>query len=726
MVRSRGRSRATSHDRTDNATLDANWSRPTVDARGFATRVELLERLTIVPGGRCVGVVAPAGYGKSVLLSQWAEHDDRPAVTISLDRTHNDPLVLMDALVDAFGAGDAPVRDVARIAGLYETVPGPTLVLVDQLDALHARSAKDIIAALVAGITPRVTIGFATRSHPPIPTGTLYAAGIYSEIGADELSLDRSEAQALLDGLGGAADELDEVMRGTEGWPVGVYLALVAQGRTARPVDRSVDSYRRDVAEYLDDEVMRHLSAGRLDFLLRTSILDRMTGSLCDHVLETAGSHNTLKRLARSNLLVEPVDSASMWYRYNGLFREHLRGELARRDLDAIPGLHSRAASWYRRHGRPDLAIHHAQEAGDVSLAAALVAEHARKAYLTGRAETALEWLSWFEDRALVPEIPGLALSGALAHAIAGNRADAERWAAAMLDHGEPTDGLASLVRALSRPTDLESMRNDARRALDAAPADSQWHTAALATSGLARLLDGDQDGAITCFDSASVHGDRFSAIGGATFARAFHAGYLLDTDDWREAHGLITAAIADIDGTSLQRFVPGAVAFPVAARCAVRSGDADAGRRFMERASAARPSLSTAMPVVSCVALVAAAKAYLELGDVVGARQVASEAHDMLVGRGDFGTLTADLALLADQLRALPSGEVGASSLTGAELRLLPHLATHLTFPEIGDRLYISRHTVKTQAMSIYRKLDASSRSEAVDRARSLGILPG
>jgi LuxR family maltose regulon positive regulatory protein len=670
-------------------------------------------------------LVAPAGYGKSVLLRQWAEYDDRPAVMTSLDRAHNDPVVLVEALVDAFGAGDAPARDAARITGLFETLPAPALVLIDGLDALHARSAKDIIAALVAGITPPVTIGFASRSHPPIPTGTLHADGVYSEIGPHELALDRSEAQALLDGRGDATDQLDEVMRRTEGWPVGVYLAAVAQRREAWSVDRSVDGLHRDIAEYLDDEVMGNLSAGRLEFLLRTSILDRLNGSLCDQVLETTGSHDTLKRLARSNLLVEPVDAGSTWYRYNGLFREYLRGELARRDLDAIPGLHARAASWFRQHGRPDLAIHHAQEAGDVALAAALVAQHAREAYVTGRTETALEWLSWFEDRGVMPDVPGLAVSGAMGHAIAGNRAEAERWVSGMLDHGEPTDGLAHLVRALARPTDLMSMREDARRGLESAPADSPWHTAALAMSGLARLLDGDREGAIACFQSAVGHGDRFTAVGGATFARALHAGYLLDTDDWREAHGLITAAIADTEGTVLERFVLGALVLPVAARCAVRSGDADASRRYMERASAARPSLTTAMPVVSCVALVSAAKAYLELGDVVGARQVASEAHDMMVGRGDFGTLTADLALLADQLSALPSGEVGASSLTGAELRLLPHLATHLTFPEIGDRLYISRHTVKTQAMSIYRKLDASSRSEAVDRARSLGLLP-
>lgn len=167
-----------------------------------------------------------------------------------------------------------------------------------------------------------------------------------------------------------------------------------------------------------------------------------------------------------------------------------------------------------------------------------------------------------------------------------------------------------------------------------------------------------------------------------------------------------------------------GCMAFAAASRCATHAGDVASGRVLVTKSSAARQTSGATLPIISAWALTQLARAHLELGDVAGSRQITREATSIMADRDGFGSLTADLGQLVAQLAELPAGSVGASSLTAAEVRLLPHLATYLTFPEIGERLYVSRHTVKTQALSIYRKLEVSSRKEAVERARALGLL--
>jgi LuxR family maltose regulon positive regulatory protein len=155
-----------------------------------------------------------------------------------------------------------------------------------------------------------------------------------------------------------------------------------------------------------------------------------------------------------------------------------------------------------------------------------------------------------------------------------------------------------------------------------------------------------------------------------------------------------------------------------------MQRGDPGTARRTLQQAYSLMPLLTWALPVISMYTLLEMADTAIGLADIAGARQILREAS-RIVRKRPLGRLDDRFRTLQDLLDTLPTGDAGVSTLTAAELRLLPHLATHLSFPEIGERLYISRHTVKTQAMAIYRKLGASTRSEAVAAARKVGLLP-
>ena len=249
--------------------------------------------------------------------------------------------------------------------------------------------------------------------------------------------MDGGEATALLAGAGVdlAPADVDRLVARTEGWPAGLYLAALAMnaGSPHLAVASSVTGTERFIAEYLRSEFLDRVSRSDVLFLTRASILDRMSGPLCDQTVGRTGSSRVLHRLEQRNLLVIPMDRDGEWYRYHHLFRELLYGELMRREPETVGELHLRAASWYEANHLPEAALEHAQHAGDVEGVARLVLALANPVWGSGRLDTVLRWMSWFEDRELIVEQPGVAVHGALILALVGNAPDAERWANAAL-----------------------------------------------------------------------------------------------------------------------------------------------------------------------------------------------------------------------------------------------------------------------------------------------------
>jgi LuxR family maltose regulon positive regulatory protein len=485
------------------------------------------------------------------------------------------------------------------------------------------------------------------------------------------------------------------------------------------------------MADYLWSELLGELPPELVMFLTRTAVLDRMCGPLCDAVLDTTGSRDVLASLEASNLLLVPLDRRGYWYRHHHLFHELLTAELNRREPELVPQLHRRAASWCEANGLPESAIDHAQAAGDADQVARLVWNLAMPAYGAGRVDTARRWFGWFEDQGLVGRYPPLAVLGAWLQALVGLPVAAERWAdvaegapvAGTLPDGSTVQSYLALLRALLCRGGLDRMRADTQAALDQLSAASQWRPTAQLLEGICYVL-ADQAGRADPLLARAVEvATEAGALPVAAIALAERSLVAIEGQDWKQAAALAEQAADVVRTRGLEGYVASALVHAVVARVAAHQGDVPLAQEQLALATRLRPLLTYALPYLAVQALLELGRVCLALDDAAGARVVLRQARDVLRRRPDLGILAAQVEELWSKLDTSRGGTVGVSSLTPAELRLLPLLPTHLAFREIGERLYVSQHTVKTQAMSIYRKLGVSSRGQAVQRLQELGL---
>ena len=350
--------------------------------------------------------------------------------------------------------------------------------------------------------------------------------------------------------------------------------------------------------------------------------------------------------------------------------------------------------------------------------------------WASGRADTVLRWMEWFETEGLVERYPAIAVHGALMYALMGRPADTERWAVAAerarasgtLPDGNTVEGMVAYLRALLCRNGVDEMRRDAQIAGRARPA-SPYRATMLHTEGLAYLLDGDARPGRRDLRPRRRRGDRAGCCRSSPPLLAERGIVAIERDDWPGAEAFAEPAHVDHAGrrasTSTGRARSSTRGWPVS-RCTAATSR---GRGLRRRAARLRPLLTYALPVVSVQALLEMARAYVALADPAGGRAVLRQVTTSSSSAPSSACCPPRPTSCG--CSSTRSGErPGASSLTTAELRLLPLLPTHLSFREIGERLYVSRHTVKTQAISIYRKLGVSSRSEAITRMHELGLL--
>jgi LuxR family maltose regulon positive regulatory protein len=580
-------------------------------------------------------------------------------------------------------------------------------------------------------------LAIASRRELLLPVARLRAEGRILEIGAAELAMDEDEASRLLDeaGVDFHGDEVRDLVERTEGWPAGLYLAALAvnAGSSRAGAVWSFTGDDRYVGDYLRSEFLNRLSRAEVSFLTRTAVLERMCGELCDATLNTRGSDRMLAELDSRNLLVVPLDRRRHWYRYHQLFRQLLHAELNRREPERIPDLHLRAAAWYEANGAPEAAIEHARSAADADWVARLVLEWSQPVWATGRENTMLSWMEWLEDKTWVEDYAVVAVHGALIQALLGRPGEAERWAAAaegaasarVLPNGDTTQAHLAYLRALLCRKGVAQTRQDAQMAWDGFNPASHLRASMLQTEGISYLVEGDPGRA----DPILARAVELSSAAGqkpvVALLLAERALVAIDRSEWVEAEALIAPALGIISDGQFEAYWTSALVYACAARVSAHRGEVAVAREHAVSAARLRPLLTYALPVVSVQALLELGRAYLALGDISGVRAVLRQAQDIFQQRPDLGLLPHHAAQLRSELGASAAQTGGgASSLTTAELRLLPLLATHLTLQEIGDRLYLSRNTVKTQAAAIYRKFDATSRSEAVTRMHRLGLL--
>ncbi len=463
-----------------------------------------MNRLRATRSSRLVTLVAPAGYGKSTVLAQWANRDERQLAWLSLDERDDDAVVLLRHLAAALNELEpiAPevlhaladpgesvwTSAVPRVTDFLESF-APCVLVLDNASLLQSRSAADLLVAVIDHLPPGSTLVLAGRAEPKLPLAALRAAGRLVELGPDLLAMTEREAEQLVraTGLELGREELETLLARGAGWPAGLYLGALAISEGGGSYVGGDDRY---LSDYFRTSCLEGVSRATLEFLTRTSVLETLSGPLCDAVLTRTRSGTKLAALHGRGLFLLSIDRRREWYRYHPLFRDLLRRELDEREPGAACELRLRAARWF-------------EAAGDIESAVA-------------------------------------------ATAAAGQ-----------------TERVVQLIVSACRHADGE---------------------------GVQRWLE--------------------------------HLPDELELD----AHPELAAVVAQMRDTT-------------------------------DRAAEAE-------------------------------------------------------------------SRVAATALTSAEVRLLPMLATHFSFREIGDRLYLSRHTVKTQAISTYRKLGVSSRSEAVESATALGLI--
>jgi LuxR family maltose regulon positive regulatory protein len=490
------------------------------------------------------------------------------------------------------------------------------------------------------------------------------------------------------------------------------------------------------VSDYIESEFLARIPARRRVFLTRTAVLERMCGPLCDAVLDAGGSAEVLAELAWSNLLLVPLDRSGEWYRYHHLFRDMLLADLGRVHPDLIPVLRRRASRWCLANRLPEEALEYAIAAGDVDTVAHLVRSRWLPAYREGRLTTVDRWVRWLEDNSGIEEHPMVAVLASQNAALTGRPADAERWADAVdrwqyEDTTRPDDpsaeAWAAVLRALLCRRGVEQMRTDADEAARRFAASGFVTPTPVLLQGIASVLAGDLDGGDPYLAEAVSIGERTPSPDDLATALCERSLLAMARGDGNQAEALADRARTVLHRVGLEESFLTPLVCAVQARAALRRGDIPAVRRELLTAQRLRALLTYALPYLAVQARLELARVHLAFADPAGARTLAREVDDILRHRPSLGTLAGEAQALRDQLaNEQGSSVVGASALTAAELRLLPLLATHMPLREIAGEMFLSWHTVRTQAKSLYRKLGAASRSQAVSRARQLGLLDG
>jgi LuxR family maltose regulon positive regulatory protein len=387
---------------------------------GLVARDRLVRRLMSARDVPLALLAAPAGYGKTTTLLEWAQRDERPFAWIALDRGADDPEQLLAAVASA-------TDPLTRRGSAY-------VLVIDDLHFLRSPAAIDALKAIVARPPAGAQVVLASRSEPPFPLGRMRAHREVLELTPRDFVMTRGEATALLElarvELG--ATEVDALIQRTEGWPAGLYLAAVS---LREQPDSAAAAMRfggddRIVSDYIADSLLSDLPTAQVTFLRRTSVLDRLSGPLCDAVLGESGSAAMLRDLARANVLLVPLDRNDEWYRYHGLLAQMLRAELRRHDPELEPELHRRASEWHADHEDIDAAIRHAIAAGDVVRAGDLLWANVFRYAPHGPSATARVWLGKFTDEQTAGH-PPLALVAAAVHLAGGDRDLAEHWTTA-------------------------------------------------------------------------------------------------------------------------------------------------------------------------------------------------------------------------------------------------------------------------------------------------------
>lgn len=705
-------------------------------------RAALLTRL--VGASELVVVAAPAGYGKTQLVRQWEAAEERSFVWARLDQRANAPAVLLDmieiALQGAF-AGSAqrpvPVVPSARPASAHDVgrlmadCGGPFVLVLDDLHLVEDRSALHVLGLVLDQLPVGSTATLVGSSRPDLRLGRLRLQMGVIEVATADLALDVHDAIRAFAAVGARPDPgaTADLLDSMEGWPAGIqFAAAVAAGDGGLWGGR----LEADGAGALARAAwLSGLDEDDRAFLRRTSCLEALSGPLCDAVLGVRGSARRLEDLERRVLLV-PLEHRPRWFRAHRLLRRALSAELREQEPGLQDALLARASRWFEQDGDLDAAVTAAVDGADLDRAEALVVGTAGRWRMRPTSVVVQSFLASLPPERLVSS-PLLGATMAQTRLAVGDGAGARHWlaraedaaAATVAADREPAEVTLALLRATIGRLPAGDMLDEATYAHARLPYGDE-HAASCLLRGVALLMLGELEAA----EEALLEG-RAEAAGVnpviEALCSAYHGALLATRGAWPQATATICEAWSLVEDHEPLPPPMAAVLSGLHCLVAARAGRIAEAEAARDRARGALAHCAGVAPWANLEARLALAGASLALGQRARARALVAEAEQVLAGIPDAARAKQQLADLRDALLRLPgAGTWAPAALTAAELRVLHFLPTHLTLAEIAQNLLVSRNTVKSQVISIYRKLGTASRAEAVTVARDAALLTG
>ena len=687
-------------------------------------------------------VSAPAGSGKSTLVSSWASGHAGSVAWLQVDEGDSDPARFWASVVAAIGQARSDVAAIVApivtgsrgddhvvVPAIVNAVIGqdePLVLVIDDYHLIDDATVHRGMERLVELSPPQLTTVLATRVDPPFRLGRMRVRGQICEVRAGDLRFAAAEATELLGGVGDALPPsiLDDLCARTEGWAAGLVLAGLSLEHASDPAG-FVEAFRGDdhlVVSYLSDELLAGMADADRQRLLETSVVDQLTGTLVDALTQSTGGARWLTGTARQNQLVIRLDSTDSWFRYHHLFRDLLRLEATRSFPERIPELQRRAAIWFESHGDMQRAVEYRLAAGDVVAAVQLLHAVAPSLIGAGQFATLRRLLERIGPTARTSTV--CALSWGWCEYLDGHHDEAQRWLDIALDVAPAgfdrvvTTALGINV-ALGRG-DVDSALATARDMLDTDQLASHGCELATAT-GAAFAWAGLAAEARPILSRAAISAEAEHQPAARAVALTYRAIVDLEDANGDAAYASAVTALSTAQSSGLTSYHGVAPAHAVRARTGTdpELTRADA-RRALDVVRRGSTDLALAYVLTLC------GDTLLDLGDTSGAALL-TEARVVVDRCVDPGLVARLLARVEARHRlANPSTPSDAivEQLTERELAVLRYLPTQLSQRDISAELYVSLNTVKTHCSAIYRKLGVGDRKSAVQTARQLQLL--
>ncbi|WP_228845404.1 LuxR C-terminal-related transcriptional regulator [Phototrophicus methaneseepsis] len=727
---------------------------------GVVLRQRLMNRLNAGLHGKLTLVSAPAGFGKTTLIAEWITTSERPTAWLSLDEGDSNPVRFLTYLVAALqtvapqiGTGiinllespqPPPMESlITSILNEIVAIPHEFVLVLDDYHILDNQAIDAALTFLTENMPPQMHLIITTREDPLLPLARLRARGQLTELRAADLRFTPGESTEFFTqsmGLSLSSSDIAALEQRTEGWIAGLQLAAISMQGQSNTADfiESFTSNHQFVLDYLVEEVLDRQPPVIQDFLLQTSILDRVCGPLCDAILadESYTSADMLENIRKANLFLEPLDNERCWYRYH-----HLFGSLLRKRLHQSPHLnrdtlHRRASTWFEANGSQAEAFQHAAAANDLARAELLIEGNGTPLYVLG---TVVPVLRWFETlpRHVLDANPSLCVIYATVLTVSGQQIDSIEdllQAATNALEAQPTNakhqdlhGRIAAIRAmLAGPRqDIETMLTQSNRALELLhPDNTSMRGLVLWTKGLAHQHRGELDAARAVYteivSTSQASGNTMMLVAALTCLGQLQEGNN-QLNLAQQSYQRVLEQVGDPPWTTACE------AYLGLGRVSYAWGELDQAEKHLQQGLALGLQIENVVTPIECCLLLA--EIQIARGNLDGAKTSLVECERLIEQRG-FTHKLDDMRIVQARLQTwqgkghTSSAQPLIEPLSDRELEVLRLVANGFSNREISKRLFLALDTIKGHNRRIYAKLGVSRRTEAVARARQLGIL--